>query len=61
QKHTITYVFARLTDWLAFYEEGEADKLRALKFFGNTRLLHTMTDLWAQQNSVVSLRYGATI
>ena len=61
QENPITYVFARMTDWLAFYERGEREKLGSLKLFGDTGLLHTMTELWAQRNSVLSLRCGGAL
>jgi hypothetical protein len=50
------YVFAALVDWIAFYETGDADRLRALKVFGDVGLLRTMTELSTQQASFVSIR-----
>jgi hypothetical protein len=53
------FVFAKLEDWIAFFDSAEASRLHSINFYGDLTVLERIAELRSQKISPLALRCGA--
>ena len=52
----VAFVFGRLADWLAFFEDFDQQRMSALEFYGDLHLMKLLPELAHQQLSPLATR-----